>query len=326
MQKKISITEEGIGKRLDSWAAGIFKECSRTKIKEFIQQGKILVNSRQIQPDYRLKNKDMVWLDFPEEKFPLLVPEKIPLKIIFEDDEIVVVNKPAGLIVHPARSDHGGYPATLAAGLLYRYGNLSTINGLLRPGIVHRLDKDTSGVMVVARNNFAHLNLAKQFKEHTVKKFYLALVHGKVTEPEGEINLPIGHFFESGRQKVSLRKGKESLTRFRVRERFGKEFTLLEVITKTGRTHQIRVHFDFIGHPVVGDKTYRLPITDYRLPIIGRQALHSYKLGFIHPVKNTYLEFTAPLPQDMKETLKMISPKTSQNLTKLFKPEKVFTL
>lgn len=271
---------------------------SRSQVQNLITQGKIKVNNNPVKPSYLLKNGDKIDLYLPEVKELKIKAEAIPLDIIYEDEYLIVVNKPPGMIVHPAGKVISG---TLVNALLYHcQDSLSGIGGIIRPGIVHRLDKNTSGIMVVAKNDLAHLDLSRQIKNRQITKKYLALVYGEVENESGIIDAPIGRSLRD-RKKMAVIEGKsrEALTKFKVLKRF-LNYTLLEVEIYTGRTHQIRVHLSFIGHPVVGDKVYSRRKQELN---INRQALHSYILGFAHPFTKKYMEFSAPLPTDMLELI-----------------------
>lgn len=271
---------------------------SRSQIRNLIIQDKIRVNNNPVKPSYILKNGDVINLTLPENKELKIKAEAIPIDIIYEDEYLVVVNKPADMIVHPAGKILSG---TLVNALLYHcQGTLSGIGGVIRPGIVHRLDKNTSGLMVVAKNDLAHLDLSRQIKDHQVTKKYITLVHGNMRDDSGIIDAPIGRSLNN-RKKMAVTEGKsrEAITHFKVLKRFS-GYTLVEVTLRTGRTHQIRVHLAFIGYPIVGDQLYghkRQGIS------INRQALHSYVLGFVHPVSKKYMEFSTPLPKDIQELI-----------------------
>ena len=271
---------------------------SRSQIRNLITQGKISVNNTTVKPSYILKNGDVIYLNPPEQKELEIKAEAIPLDIVYEDEYLVVVNKLANMIVHPAGKIRNG---TLVNALLYHCrDSLSGIGGVIRPGIVHRLDKDTSGLMVAAKNDFAHLDLSRQIEEHQVVKKYIALVHGKLRDDSGMIDASIGRSM-SNRKKMAVTEGKsrEAITQFKVLKRFS-GYTLVEATLRTGRTHQIRVHLAFIGYPIVGDQLY----THRKQGLnISRQALHSHILGFVHPSTKKYMEFTAPLPQDIQELI-----------------------
>jgi 23S rRNA pseudouridine1911/1915/1917 synthase len=272
---------------------------SRSQIRNLIAQGKIRVNNNPVKPSYILKNGDVIGLALPENKELKIKAEVIPLDIIYEDEYLVVVNKPADMIVHPAGKIRSG---TLVNALLYHCkDSLSGIGGVIRPGIVHRLDKNTSGLMVAAKNDLAHLDLSRQIKEHQVTKKYIALVHGSLRDDSGIIDAPIGRSLRN-RKKMAVTvegKSREAITHFKVLKRFS-GYTLVEATLRTGRTHQIRVHLAFIGYPIVGDQLYGHKRQGLN---INRQALHSHVLGFVHPSSKKYMEFCAPLPQDMQKII-----------------------
>ena len=291
--------------RLDLFLARRHEELSRSQIQKAIEDGHVLVNGRTNKTGLKLKAGDVVDLQWPEPRPSVMLPEAMDLNILYEDTHLLVLDKPAGLVVHPAA---GHYSGTLVNGLLHHCRDLSGIGGVLRPGIVHRLDKDTSGLMVVAKTDAVHRALSDQFKARRVKKTYQALVYGDVGPETGSINLPIGrHPIERQKMSTRSRRGKEAVTRWETRERFGVA-TLLDVFIETGRTHQIRVHFHAIGHPVVGDPVYGKALAfqekrhrEFRqvLKKIGRQALHAKALRFYHPVRQMELEFSSSLPADM---------------------------
>jgi len=272
---------------------------SRSQIRNLITQGKIKVNNNPVKPSYILKNGDVIDLTIPENKELEIKAEAIPLDIIYEDEYLVVINKPANMIVHPTGKIHSG---TLVNALLYHcQDSLSGIGGVIRPGIVHRLDKNTSGLMVAAKNDFAHLNLSKQIKEHQVTKKYLALVHGCMKDDSGIIDAPIGRSLKN-RKKMAVTvegKSREAITYFKVLRRFS-GYTLVEATLRTGRTHQIRVHLAFIGHPILGDQLYSHKKQELN---ISRQALHSHILGFVHPSTKKYMEFCSSLAKDIQEII-----------------------
>ena len=257
---------------------------SRSQIRNLINQGKIRVNSNLVKPSYILKNRDVIDLALLEKKELKVKAESIPLDIIYEDEYLVVVNKPADMIVHPAGKICSG---TLVNALLYHCkDSLSGIGGIIRPGIVHRLDKNTSGLIVVAKNDFAHLNISKQIKERQVIKKYIAVVHGIMKDDSGIIDAPIGRSLKNRKKMAVTTEGKsrEAVTQFKILKRFS-AYTLIEVTLRTGRTHQIRVHLVYIGHPIIGDQLY-----GHRKQVlnISRQALHSHILGFVHPLSKKY--------------------------------------
>src|SRR4030043_844171 len=293
--KNIIVRTTETGERLDTFLAkktGI----TRSQIQRLIEKGNILVNNKDISQNYRLKAKDLIYLSIPDKETEGLIPEPIPIEILYKDEYLVVVNKPANMVVYPAAGHTHG---TLMNAISYHCKNLATIGGPLRPGVVHRLDKDTSGVMVIALNDEAYYNLIEQFRHRTINRRYIALIYGDLGEDEGEIALRIGRS-ESDRKKMSTRvkRGKEAVTRWKVLERFGNA-TLIEARLGTGRTHQIRVHFASTGHPVLGDRTYGKKSLSF-----PRQMLHAKLLGFTHFVTKEYLEFSAPLPEDMAQKIK----------------------
>jgi 23S rRNA pseudouridine1911/1915/1917 synthase len=304
---KIVVQPSEVGERIDILLAkktGI----TRSQIQKLITTGNVLVNNKNIGQNYRLKEKDSISLGVPDKEVARLLPEPIPLEILHKDDYLVVVNKPANMVVYPAAGHNHG---TLVNALSYHCKKLATLGGPLRPGIVHRLDKDTSGVMVIALNDEAYYNLIEQFKYRKINRRYIALIYGNLREDEGEISLRIGRS-ESDRKKMStrIREGKEAVTNWKVIKRFS-EATLVEVRLGTGRTHQIRVHFASIGHPVLGDRTYGkkvdIEIKTKKKISFPRQMLHAGLLGFTHPVTGEYLEFLSPVPEDMAEKIKDLS-------------------
>ncbi|EMT38867.1 23S rRNA pseudouridine1911/1915/1917 synthase [Thermoanaerobacter thermohydrosulfuricus] len=281
--------KEDEGKRIDVFLAAEL-DYTRSYIKKLIVDGLVFVNGKTVKPSYKVKENDEVVVNIPEVEKIDVMPENIPLDILYEDDDIIVISKPQGMVVHPAP---GNYSGTLVNALLYHCKNLSGINGILRPGIVHRLDKDTSGVMVVAKNDKAHISLSNQIKERSVFKKYVAIVEGVIKDEAGEIEAPIGRHPVDRKKMAVIEDGRYALTLYKVLERF-KENTLVEAVIKTGRTHQIRVHMAYIGHPVVGDPVYGFKKQKFKLE---GQALHSRVLGFMHPTKGVYMEFEAPLPE-----------------------------
>jgi len=286
-------------KRLDTFLAEKLQE-SRSFLQKGILEGWVKVNGVTVKPNYKLKAKDNITVVIPPPPQPSIAPENIPLDIIFEDKDILVINKPRGMVVYPAP---GNYSGTLINAVLFHTKDLSVRSGLMRPGIVHRLDKDTSGVIVLAKTDSAHMSISKQLKNREVIKVYQTLVWGKVRENKATINAPIGrHLIKRTKMQVTLKNSREAVTHFKVIERFD-EFTFLEVTIETGRTHQIRVHMQFIGHPVVADPIYSRKKPPFN---IKGQALHAYKLGFYHPSTGKFMEFTAPVPDDMSSILEIL--------------------
>lgn len=298
--KNVIVNENDKGKRLDIYIAENFNELSRTMIKKLIESNNILVNGKSEKVSYKVQANDNISIDVPEAKETKLKAQEIPLDIIYEDSDIIVVNKPKGMVVHPANGNPDG---TLVNAILSICKNsLSGIGGELRPGIVHRLDKDTSGLIIVAKNDKAHINMSEQIKERNVKKTYIALVRGNVPEEEATINMPIGRSTKDRKKMAVTKNGKQAITHFKVLKRYSK-YTLLEIKIETGRTHQIRVHMAEIGYPVVGDAVYSNGKNEFG---IEGQMLHAYKLEFMHPITNKHMELTATLPQYFEEILKKL--------------------
>ncbi|MDD5006110.1 MAG: RluA family pseudouridine synthase [Candidatus Omnitrophica bacterium] len=293
-KKNFKVDQESANLRIDVFLASVLKDYSRTSLKDLIIKERILVNGKKIKPHYCLKANDEIEVEIPAKKEISLSPENIPLDIIYEDRDLLVVNKPAGMVVHPGA---GNAESTLVNALLHHTKELSDINPQ-RPGIVHRLDKETSGIMVVAKNNFTHLELVKQFKTHSINRRYIALVKGKVEFKEGIIDLSISrHPFKRKEMAVSFSpQAKKAQTFYRIIKRF-EDFTLLELIPKTGRTHQLRVHLAYLKHPILGDTKYGNKSEFPRL------ALHAKDLGFYHPQKKQFLEFTSSLPSQMSSAI-----------------------
>lgn len=291
------IDEAYAKERIDKYITESWEEdVSRSQVQLWIASGHVKVNGKPVKANYKLAEGDVLEVTVPEPAAVEIVPEDIPLDIAYEDSDVVVVNKPRGMVVHPAPGHASG---TLVNALMHHCKDLSGINGELRPGIVHRIDKDTSGLLMAAKNDKAHASLAAQLKDHSVTRKYVALVHGNVSHDQGTVDAPIGRDpFDRKMYTVTERNSKHAVTHFAVLERFG-DYTLLELQLETGRTHQIRVHMKFIGHPLVGDPVYG---RSKGIKMDG-QALHAKVLGFIHPSSGEYLEFTADIPQDMEELL-----------------------
>ena len=283
--------------RLDKVCSEIFSDYSRSQIKQLLDGGNITVNGKTEKAKYKVKSGDVIRLEEPETKTLELRPENIPLGIVYEDDDVIVINKPQGMVVHPAP---GHDEHTLVNALLY-HCPLSTINGTFRPGIVHRIDKDTSGLLMVAKNDKAHRSLAKQLKDKTNIREYVALVHGRIAEDEGTINAPIGRSLKDRKKQAVVKDGRNAVTHFEVLKRY-RDYTFVKCILETGRTHQIRVHMKYIGHPLVGD-----PLYGPKKTIKGNgQFLHAGKLGFVHPTTGKLLIFEAPLPKIFQECLEKL--------------------
>jgi len=293
--------QQDIGKRLDLYLNEIFEEYSRSYLQRLIKEDNVFINGKNVKPNYRIKENDSVKVIIPLPKDISIEPEKIEIDIVYEDSDIIVINKPQGMVVHPAP---GNYTGTLVNALMYHCNDLSTINGKIRPGIVHRIDKDTSGLLIVAKNNFSHLCLAKQIQDKTLYRVYWALVENNIKQDNGVINAPIARH-PVDRKKMAVVYGpssREAITHYKVLERYG-SYTLVEARLETGRTHQIRVHMAYIGHPVVGDPVYGSRKQKFKLK---GQVLHAIKLGVVHPSTKEYMEFTAPLPEYFKNVLEKI--------------------
>jgi 23S rRNA pseudouridine1911/1915/1917 synthase len=297
--REFTVTEEDRGQRLDRFVALQLPEISRTHVQNLIDEGCVFVGGIAKKPSHRLEAGESVNVEIPAAVLPGVEPEDISLDVLFEDQDIVVINKPCGMIVHPGAGEDSG---TLVAALLHRYGidGLSQVGGVLRPGIVHRLDKDTSGAMIIARNDEAHLKLVEEFRERRVEKTYLALLHGAIKGEKGRIELPVSRDMKR-RSRMTARRaaGREARTDWRLRLRLD-QFSLVEANLHTGRTHQIRVHFSALSFPVVGDTLYGAPrqerIGRELLPPLERNFLHSARIAFAHPQSGKRMEFRAPLP------------------------------
>ncbi len=290
-----TIEAANAGERIDKALSSIQSEWSRTQIGNWVTDGIVKVNGEDVKPKYKVKEGDVIEINVPEAEELEVVAEDLSLEIVYEDADVLVVNKPKGMVVHPAPGHLSG---TLVNGLMYHCKDLSGINGVLRPGIVHRIDKDTSGLLMVAKNDVAHTSLVDQLVNKTVTRKYTALVHGHIAHDKGTIDAPIGRDTKDRQKQAVVDNGKHAVTHFQVIERFG-NYTLVECRLETGRTHQIRVHMNYIGFPLVGDPKYGPKKTiDF-----GGQVLHAGVLGFIHPVSGEYLEFSAPLPADFEQLL-----------------------
>lgn len=308
----LRVLEKDQGRRLDQFLSEANPNLSRSQAKRLIEQEFILLNNRPTKPSAHVKAGDIISGNIPKPESLSLKPQPIPLTILYEDSSIIVIDKPAGMVVHPA---YGNPSGTLVNALLYHCQDLAGINGVLRPGIVHRLDKDTSGVMVVAKEDEAYHQLAKQFKDRTVEKIYLAIAYGRFGQDEGSIDSAIGRH-PSQRKKMSTKtkKGRPAITLWRVIERLD-GFTLLEILPRTGRTHQIRVHLSSMGHPLLGDPLYGRkgrpgaihdPVLKECLKKMNRQALHAQRLEFNHPRTGERMCFVSPIPQDMSYVLSLL--------------------
>jgi 23S rRNA pseudouridine1911/1915/1917 synthase len=294
-QVTYTIEEQQQGERIDKALSSLQSEWSRTQIGNWVNDGIIKVNGDAVKAKYKVKAGDVILIDVPEVEILDVIAENLDLDIVYEDADVLVVNKPKGMVVHPAPGHMSG---TLVNGLMYQCKDLSGINGVMRPGIVHRIDKDTSGLLMVAKNDTAHESLVNQLVNKTVTRKYIALVHGHIAHDKGTIDAPIGRDQKDRQKQAVVDNGKHAVTHFQVVERFG-DYTLVECRLETGRTHQIRVHMNYIGFPLVGDPKYGPKKTiDF-----GGQVLHAATLGFDHPSSGEYLEFETPLPVDYEQLL-----------------------
>jgi 23S rRNA pseudouridine1911/1915/1917 synthase len=301
--------EEDSGKRLDSFLHERLPEFSRSRLQSWIKENRVLLDGAPVRPSYLLRGGENFSVE-PAALPPLKAePEDLPLKILYEDAEVVVVDKPAGMVVHAGAGHSRG---TLVNAVLHHFGSLSSINGELRPGIVHRLDRDTSGVLLIARTDKAHQALARQFHDHEVEKVYLALVHGRMCQLQGRITSPISRDpVRRTRMTAKLAKGRSALTEYRVIEQF-ERLTHLEVRIGTGRTHQIRVHLSSLHHPVVGDRLYGAPTQIPGLPAIGRFFLHAHRLRFRSPSTGEWITIESPLSVELESFLAAVRSKTAR--------------
>ena len=289
--EKLFFTIEKGGERIDKYLSEQLEDMTRSHIQKLIKENMVRVNGMTVKSNFKLSASDQIEVEIPELKEPDILPENIPLDILYEDQDILVVNKPKGMVVHPAP---GHYTGTLVNAIMYHCkDNLSGINGVMRPGIVHRIDMDTTGSLLICKNDRAHQALAEQLKEHSITRKYHAIVHGRLKEDEGTIDKPIGrHPIDRKKMSVHCTNGREAVTHYRVLKRF-QQFTYIECQLETGRTHQIRVHMSSIGHPILGDQVYGSAKCPYKLQ---GQTLHAKVLGITHPTTGEYMEFDAPLP------------------------------
>ena len=292
----IDVSDEETGERIDSFLSGK-TEFTRTRIQQLIKNKNITVNGKATKSSYKIEENDEIVIEVPEAETTEIKPENIKIDIVYEDSDIAVINKQAGLVVHPA---HGHYSGTLVNAILYHIKDLSGINGEIRPGIVHRLDKDTSGLIVIAKNDKVHTALTEMFQEKKIRKTYLAILKGKLNKSEGKIVTQIGRD-KNDRKKMTviddITKGKNAITNYKVVSQ-NNLFTLVKVNIETGRTHQIRVHMRHLGYPILGDSVYGRKDNE------KRQMLHAYKLEFLHPVTGHQMEFTGEIPEDFQKALK----------------------
>ena len=300
---KYIVKNESQGKRLDRYVTEQNTEITRTAVQRLIDEKNILVNGKEQKASYKVNENDVVEVEIPEPKKIEIKAEDIPIEVIYEDSDIIVVNKPKGMVVHPG---NGNVDGTLVNAIMAKCeGSLSGIGGEIRPGIVHRIDKDTSGLLIVAKNDKAHVNLSEQIKAHKVKKTYIALVRGVVRENEATIDMPIGRSKTDRKKMAVCKDGKNAITHIKVLKRW-EHYTLLQVNIETGRTHQIRVHLSYIGYPIIGDYTYSNGKNEFG--VVG-QCLHAQKLEFKHPTTNKIMELEAPLPEYFQEIIQKLDNK-----------------
>lgn len=302
VSKLASANPEARGKRMDQYLTQIFPEYSRSYLQKLLKDQHVLVKDRPVKASYRIVGEEQILLQIPRQQPLEVAAEKIPLDILYEDEDLIVINKPKGMVVHPAA---GHYNGTLVNALMYHCRDqLSGINGVLRPGIVHRIDQNTTGSLVVCKNDFAHNQIAEQLKEHSITRKYLAVVHGVLKEDQGTIDAPIGrHPIDRKKMAVVQKNGKRAVTHYRVLERFS-NYTYIECQLETGRTHQIRVHMSSLHHPVLGDDLYGPAKCPF--PELQGQTLHAGTLGFLHPRTGNYVEFCAPLPEYFEKLLEKL--------------------
>ncbi|EOR26741.1 MULTISPECIES: RluA family pseudouridine synthase [Clostridium] len=294
------IKEEDIGVRIDKYLVNVIDGKSRSFIQGLIDSNAIIVNNKEVKSNYKLRNGDVIIVSTPAPMDLDVEAEDIELNIVYEDEDVIVLNKPQGMVVHPAP---GNYSGTLVNALLFHCKDLSGINGIIRPGIVHRIDKDTSGILVIAKNDEAHNSLAQQFKEHTIKREYYALVEGRFSKSDGIVDKPIGRNKKDRLKMAIVEDGKRAVTHYEVLEQYNNGTALVKCRLETGRTHQIRVHMSSIGHPLVGDPIYGNKKQKFKLQ---GQVLHAKTLGFIHPRTKEYMEFDSDLPKYYLELLENI--------------------
>lgn len=297
--KKIKVNDEFEGKRIDAYISSVDTQLSRTMIQKLIEEKNIKVNGKIIKASYKVISGDEIEMEIPEPKEINLKPQNIPLDVIYEDNDIIVINKPKGMVVHPANGNPDGTVVNAVMALCK--DSLSGIGGEVRPGIVHRLDKNTSGIMIIAKNDKAHINLSEQLKNHEVKKTYIALVRGTINENEATINMPISRSKNDRKKMAVNRDGKNAITHFKVLGRYKNKYTLLKVNIETGRTHQIRVHLSHIGHPVIGDDVYSNGKNEWG---ISGQCLHAWKIEFNHPITKKKMELEAKIPEYLDRIIK----------------------
>lgn len=296
---RLTAADEAAGSRIDKYISDNIAELTRSAVQGLLSKESVLVNGKSVSKNYKLRSGDEVTVEIPEPEPMDAVPEDIPLEIVYEDSDLLVVNKPKGMVVHPA---HGNYTGTLVNALLYHCGDsLSGINGVIRPGIVHRIDKNTSGLLIVAKNDAAHLHLAEQIKAHSFTREYEAVAVGAFKEPSGTVDAPIGrHKTDRKKMCVTQENSRNAVTHYEVLKQYG-GYAHVRLRLETGRTHQIRVHLAYIGHPVLGDDVYGKPYKG-----LEGQCLHARKIGFIHPSTGEYMEFSSELPEYFQAVLRKL--------------------
>ena len=299
--EQMSLISKKKGERIDKFLGENLDDLSRSYIQKLLKEEQVLVNGRVIKANYKTQSGDYIEFHIPDPEVLDILPENIPLDILYEDDYVLVVNKPKDMVVHPSAGHTSG---TLVNAVMAHCGeHLSGINGVLRPGIVHRIDKDTTGALLICKDDAVHRDLAEQLKEHSIKRRYRAVVQGNLKEDEGTVNAPVGrHPTDRKKMAINHKNGKEAITHYKVLERFG-QATYIECRLETGRTHQIRVHMASLGHPLLGDTVYGSSKNPYHLQ---GQALHAMILGFVHPITGEYLEFEAPLPEYFSKLLEKL--------------------
>ena len=307
-QKLIQASAEHSGIRIDRFLSEQLPEHSRSYIQKLIKDGRVSIGGKTVKSNYKIAGTEEISLLVPDQVLPDILPEDIPLDILYEDQDLIIVNKPKGMVVHPAA---GHYSGTLVNALMYHCkDDLSGINGVMRPGIVHRIDRNTTGSLLVCKNDFAHNAIAEQLKVHSITRKYRAIVHGNLKNDQGTVDAPIGrHPIDRKKMAIEPRNGRNAITHYRVLERFG-NYTYIECQLETGRTHQIRVHMSSIHHPIVGDDVYgpaKCPFSD-----LQGQTLHAQVLGFIHPRTGEYMEFSAPLPEYFENLLTKLRSASSR--------------
>ena len=301
MRQEIFITEELAGDRIDKFLSEQCEELSRSFIQKLLKYGEVFVGQKPVKASYKVSEGDVITFEVPEAVEPEIAAEDIPLDIVYEDHDVILVNKPKGMVVHPAA---GHYSGTLVNALMFHCkDDLSGINGVLRPGIVHRIDMDTTGVLIACKNDLAHNSIAEQLKEHSITRRYQAIVHGVLKQDEGTVDAPIGrHPQDRKKMCINQQNGKHAVTHYKVLKRFDK-FTHIECRLETGRTHQIRVHMASLGHPLLGDAVYGPAKSPHKLQ---GQTLHAGILGFVHPRTGEYMEYSAPLPEYFERLLNIL--------------------